>query len=72
MLRKMPYDIIRNFERRAAEMNRGENALHIDAAIGLLAAWFDSSRDRLDKEDAKVLEDVGAVLYREATLRRLS
>ncbi|MGR4870357.1 hypothetical protein ACIPRI_16050 [Variovorax sp. LARHSF232] len=66
----MAHPTIKQFERRAALLDRQGSMWDLDDAISELAAWMDLARYKLTDDDMAFLGQIGGVLYREGLRRR--
>ncbi|WP_446622441.1 hypothetical protein [Variovorax sp. LARHSF232] len=68
--RPVAHPTIKQFERRAALLDRQGSMWDLDDAISELAAWMDLARYKLTDDDMAFLGQIGGVLYREGLRRR--
>ena len=66
----MSHPTIKQFEQRAALLDRQGSRWDLDDAISELAAWMDLASYKLTDNDMAVLGQIGGVLYREGLRRR--
>ena len=68
--RPVAHPTIKQFEQRAALLDRQDSMWDLDDAMSELAAWMDLARYKLTDDDMAVLGQIGGVLYREGLRRR--
>lgn len=65
------HPMISLFKVKAEVMDATGDRANLDDAISLLAGWIDLEQDGLSEDNMTVLSNIGAIMFREARLRRM-